>query len=190
MELSVLIPTVGNREAMLFQVVAAVKAEHPDAEVLTIEGHSWGEGLNRLIERASGDYLSCCCDDTIPHEGWFEAGRAMLDEGAMPASRYFTVDGIPLRDVDDAPHGFEVGWCRSFLLTPQIYERVGPFIDTSWYVDFDYSERLTEAGIPVRACDGYSFTHLAGPRHWLTATEELRQRAAYEASRRRRGVPA
>lgn len=187
--LSVLIPTLGDRDGMLFQVTAAIRAEHPDAEILVLEGHSWGEGLNRLIARAGGEYLSCCCDDTVPQEGWFEAGQAMLDSGAEPASRYFTRDGGPLHPVDLMPHGEPVGWCRSFLLTREVYERVGPFIDATWYADWDYSERLVAAGIPVLACDGFAFTHLDGPREWLTAAEDRRQRAEYEASHRRQGIP-
>ncbi len=197
--LSVLIPTVGGREQMLLQVTAAIRVEHPDAEILITEGRSWGAGLNALlappgsvnrliIGQATGDYISCCCDDTVPQEGWFEAGRAMLDSGVEPASRYFTVDGDPVHPVDEMPHGETVGWCRSFLLTREIYERVGPFIDATWYADWDYSERLIAAGIPIRACDGFSFTHLDGPRGWLTPAEDARQRAEYEASHRRQGI--
>lgn len=186
--LSILIPTLGDRPIMLAAVQAAIRREHPDAEIMTIAGYSWGEGLNRLIPQASGKYLSCCCDDTLPQPGWFEAGRQMLDWGAEPASRYWTVNGYPVNPVDEAPHGMPVGWCRSFLLTPALYEQVGPFIDATWYADWDYSERLVAAGIPILACDGFSFTHLDGPRAWLTPMEDSRQRAEYEASHRRQGI--
>jgi GT2 family glycosyltransferase len=112
----------------------------------------------------------------------------MLDEGVEPASRYFTRDGDPVHPVDVMPHGERVGWCRSFLLTRELYERVGPFIDATWYSDWDYSERLVAAGVPILACDGFSFTHLDGPREWLTGAEDARQRAEYEASHRRQGI--
>ena len=189
-ELSVLIPTVGGRERMLQQVTDMVYGQFPfgSVEVRTIEGHSWGEGLNRLIAAAKGRYLSCCCDDTVPQQGWFDAGRAMLDRGVEPASRYFTVDGDPLHPVDEMPHGEQVGWCRSFLLTREMFETVGPFIDATWYADWDYSERLVAAGWPIRACDGFAFTHLDGSREWLTSAEDARQRAEYQASHVRQGI--
>lgn len=188
MRLSVLIPTVGGRDPMLSRVMTAIHTQLPDAEILTERGVSWGTGLNKMAGYATGDYWSCCCDDTVPQEGWFKAGRAMLDGGAMPASRYFDSDGEPVHPIDLMPHGEPVGWCRSFLLTPTIYERVGPFIDATWYADWDYSERLVAAGIPIVACDGFAFTHLDGDRDWLTPAEDARQRAEYEASHRRQGI--
>lgn len=188
-ELSVFIPTLAGREKLLAQVDRAVRAEHPGAQVFVMPGvGSWGLKLNLMAGTAKGAYWLCCCDDTVPQEGWFEAGRAMLDSGAMPASRYFTVDGFPLHDLDDVPHGEPVGWCRSFLLTPEIYKRVGPFIDATWYADFDYSERLEAAGIPILACDGFSFTHLDGDRAWLMPQEDARQQAEYKTSRQQRGL--
>ena len=93
-----------------------------------------------------------------------------------------------MHPVDEIPGGVPVGWCRSFLLTREIYERVGPFIDATWYADWDYSERLVAAGIPIVSCDGFAFTHLDGPRGWLTAAEDARQRAEYEASHRRQSI--
>lgn len=173
---------------MLNQVTEAVREQHPTAQILSAVVTSWGKGLNKMMPSAVGDYVSCCCDDTVPQEGWFEAGRAMLEEGCEPASRYFNLDGSPLHPVDEMPHGETVGWCRSFLLTSEIYREVGPFIDATWYADWDYSERLVAAGIPILACDGFAFTHLDGPRDWHTPAEDARQRAEYEASHRRQGV--
>jgi len=190
MLLSVLIPTVGGREAMLHEVKTACEQTAPGCEVLVVYGYSWGEGLNQLATVAKGEYWSCCCDDTVPLPGWFDAGRARLDAGSEPASRYFNPDGSPLHPIDDAPDGLPIGWCRSFLITPQIFAEVGPFIDATWYADWDYSERLVKAGYPIIATDGFAFTHLDGPRGWLTPEEDERQRREYEASHIRQGLPA
>lgn len=187
-DLSVFIPTIGTRPLMLARVKEAIYAEHPDAQIFVVENSSWGKGLNFAAELATGRYWSCCCDDTVPQPGWFEAGRAMLDTGVEPASRYFNVDGSPVHPVDLMPHGEPVGWCRSFLLTPEMYREVGPFIDATWYSDWDYSERLVAAGYPILACDGFAFTHLDGSREWNTPAEDARQRAEYEASHRRQGI--
>jgi hypothetical protein len=189
--LSVLIPTTGRREELLFRVEQAVRFTVPQAEILTVEGKTWGAGLNELIPLARGAYVSCCCDDTIPVQGWFDAGRKTLDAGMMPASRYLNPDGSPLRPGwDDAEHGARIPWCRSFLLTHQLYETVGPFIDATWFADIDYSERLVLAGRPVVACDGYSFVHLDGERDWQTGEVTAREEEAYKESHRRQGIPA
>jgi GT2 family glycosyltransferase len=173
---------------MFKKVCAAIHEQHPEAQILPAFGFSWGEGLNQMMPFAEGAYISCCCDDTVPVPGWFDAGRAMLDSGSMPASRYWNGDGSPVHPVDEMPHGEPLGWCRSFLLTPKIYEAVGPFINATWYADWDYSERLIAAGIPIHACDGFSFIHLDGSREWLTPEEDSRQRREYEASHVRQGI--
>jgi len=188
-ELSVLIPTTGRRPKLLAQVFEALHETVPDAQVLVLEGVTWGEGLNRLAERATGAYWSCCCDDTVPLPGWFEAGRTMLDEGYEPCSRYLNPDGSPLRPgTDDMAHGSPVAWARSFLLTPAIFAQVGPFLDATWYADIEYSERLHAAGWHILACDGFSFTHLDGERDWQTPEENAREQALYDASREARAV--
>ena len=186
--LTILIPTTGRREEMLRIVTCAYVAQHPDAEILTCEGFSWGYGLNELAPKASGEYLLCGCDDTLPHAGWFEAGRAMLDAGQEPASRYFRQDGAPLHDRDVQAHGTAVGWCRSFLLTPAIFREVGPFIDATWYADGDYSERLETAGWPIVAGDGFAWTHLDGERDWQTEERGAYELERYMDSHRARGI--
>ena len=187
MKLSILIPTIPGREELLRIVSATHVAQHPDCEILTTSVYSWGEGLNQLARRAKGDYWLTACDDILPHAGWFHAARQAVDLGFTPATRYWHKDGSPLRaGTDDAAHGDRVDWCRSFLLTEEIYSDVGPFIDATWYADVDYSERIRETGREIVACDGFSFTHLDGPRDWNTEMEDRRQWALYQASQDRR----
>lgn len=183
--LSVLIPTIDGREAMLEKVKEAFRELHGDTvEILSTKGYSWGSGINELTNMASGQYWLFACDDTIPQPGWFDAARAMVDEGLTPASRYFHKDGTPLHERDVQPHGTPVEWCRSFLVTRQIWEEIGTMIDTTWWADIDYSERLDASGRTVTACDGYNFTHLDSERTWLTTEEEDRQRKVYEEAKR------
>lgn len=183
MKLSILIPTLPGREEMLRIVSCAHVAQHPDCEILTTTGYSWGEGLNQLAKKAKGDYWLCACDDILPHQGWFYAARAVVDQGLTPATRYWDMDEEPLRPgTDDAVGGSRVDWCRSFLLTEEIYSDVGPLIDATWYADVDYSERLRESGREIIACDGFSFTHLDGDRDWLTEAEDHRQWRLYQES--------
>jgi hypothetical protein len=181
---SVLIPTLPERAAMLAQVVEGFEADTVEVEVLTCEGRSWGGGVNELAGGARGGYWLTCCDDTVPLPGWFRNARVMLDGGAMPASRYLDLEGRGLKpEIDEAPHGTPLPWSRSFLWTPGLYERLGPMLDLTWWTDIEYSERIVDAGIPIRACEGFSFTHLAGERTWLTDEEHDRQRETYEQAR-------
>lgn len=184
---SVLIPTVGDRPELLARVSQRFRETLHDVgcELLTVEGHTWGTGLNVLAEQARGAYWLCACDDIEPLDPmWFSAARVMVDADLTPATRYFNVAGEPLRPgTDDAPHGTPIAWCRSFLLTPAIFREVGPFIDATWWADINYSERLHSASRPVTACDGFSFTHLNGPRDWLTDEAHARELATYEGAK-------
>lgn len=172
---------------MLERVKAAFFEQIPDIQILTISGLSWGAGLNALAPQAIGDYWLTCCDDTIPWPGWFEAARSIVDGGKQPAVRYFEQNGEPNNsEFDLAEHGALLTWSRCYLLTPQIFETVGPFIDASWWVDNDYSERLIAAGFEIVACDGFCFTHLNGDHDWASSEEVARSRKAYEESSQRR----
>jgi len=189
MKLSVLIPTVGDREDMLAQTEAGFRATVPGCEILIVYGYTWGEGLNQLVGVAQGDYWYTSCDDTVPLPGWFEKARSFTDDHLTPCPRYLNPDGSPLKPGwDDMPHGEPVDWARAYLLTPAIYNEVGPFIDATWYCDIDYSERLVRAGYPILACDGFAFTHLGGERSWRTNEVDVREEAAYRESHRRQGI--
>lgn len=184
---AILIPTLPNRTAELAIVTAEFERQGFPVYIWRIGG-SWGAGLNALagvlLEATTYAYWFTGCDDIVPHEGWFDAARAMLEREASPASRYFHPGGEPLNPAaDNLPHGTPMTWCRSFLLTPAIYREVGPFIDATWYADIEYSERLDAAGWPIRACDGFSFTHLDTTlRDWRTEDVAAAELAEYERS--------
>lgn len=158
-------------------------------EILTTALYSWGEGCNQLAIRAKGEFLLMAPDDLVPHPGCLAAGLAMLASGSVPVARYLTVAGAPLHpDYDAAPHGTLLDWTRVFLLPATLYRELGPLIDANWCTDIDYSERLGEAGHKLRACDGFTFTHLDGSRAWRTAAVAASEDAAYAASLARRRV--
>lgn len=183
MTATVLIPTVGGRDAMLAQ--ARMAYAHEGHGVHAITGTTWGGGCNALTAaHLDADYLLFACDDKLPLEGWFDAARQMLDAGIIPQSQNLTVQGYPVHEYyDDLPHGAKADWTRDFLLTPAIYEKVGPMLDTTWFTDFDYSQRLVAAGYPMQACAGFTFTHLDAPREWATDQVLDRERRVYENRR-------
>lgn len=184
MDVSILIPTTGRREALLAETKNAYAAtlagiEH---EILTTALHSWGGGINELRTRAKGELLLYAADDATPHPGWYQSGVAALARGRCPAARFLTRDGTPEAWQDQAPDGFELHWTRFPFLPASVADQVGPLLDLSWFVDFDYSRRLEVAGWPIVACEGFVFTHHDAPRDWLNAGEQARQRQVYLAA--------
>lgn len=183
LSLSVLIPTLSGREGELFQTVAGYRATVPDAEILTVSDLSWGAGLNLLAARSSGDLLLLAPDDAVPSPGWFEAAYGFLTRGIAPGARYLRPDGSGEVDKDEFPDGTPCTWTRLFLLQRSLFERLGPMIDTTWWADIEYSERIVDSGIPMQTCWGFSFSHIDGDRSWNTEVEERRQRELYEVRR-------
>lgn len=187
---TIIIPTVGGREEMLHRVIDAFAVQGFE-DIVTVQGLSWGAGINRAIEDGvcTGRRWLTCCDDTVPDPGWHVNAFAMFDAGVTPVVRYYGEDGLPnVPGVDDVNHGRDMSWTRFFLLDQQIYDLCGPLLDTTWWADVDYSEKMLKAGRPLRACDGFRFTHLNAPRDWLTPEREQLERGRYEQSHRDQGI--
>jgi hypothetical protein len=181
--LSVLIPTLRGREGVLFETTAAYRASAPGCEILTVEGLSWGAGLNELLPRSSGELVIYAADDAAPLAGWLEAASAFLESGRIPAARYLDRDGKGLVEQDDSPDGTACAWTRHFCLPRELAQRLGPLLDLTWWADIELSERIVDSGLRLEVCSGYAFTHLDGDRSWLTEQEEARQRELYEVRR-------
>lgn len=184
----VCIPTVGGRDAMLRQTVDAWADQlHSGIKTFWVDGYTWGEGCNRIASLCCGggyytdpDYLVFAADDCVPRPGALKAAvDHWLTTGTIPGARFYQ-DGQPLAaGFDDLPAGTATTWTRLFLLTPEVYRQVGPLLDISWFADFDYSDRLAEAGYPITVCDGFAFDHLDGERTWAVDGEVDRQRRVY-----------
>jgi len=53
-------------------------------------------------------------------------------------------------------------------------------LDQTWYMDLDYSDRLTLAGYKLISCPGFAFTHLEGSRAWQKDGEGDREYRLYK----------
>lgn len=169
---------------MLAQTKQAYRStlEGVEHEILVTSLHSWGGGINELRTRAKGELLLYAADDATPHDGWYQAGMKALAVGRCPAACFLTEHGSPEAWQDQAPDGFELHWTRFPFLPASVADQIGPLLDLSWFVDFDYSRRIEVAGWPIVARDGFTWTHHDAPRDWLTAEEQRRQRAEYLAA--------
>lgn len=187
-QLSVLIPTLAGREGVLGETVGGYRATAPGCKILTVEGRSWGAGLNELTAMTDSEWLLFAPDDALPHPGWLEAAMGFWSRGWFPAARYLDLEGEPCHGQDGLADGEPVTWTRLFLLRRELFERLGPMIDATWWADIEYSERIVDAGFSCHSCGGFVFTHLDGDRSWLTEAEETRQRLVYEARVREKSV--
>lgn len=194
---AVLIPYLEERleSGMVAQVQNSyveelLRSDGPTITTHLLTGGSWG-GLHNQLCRAhlsDSDYLLLANDDCPIHPGAIGAAVAHLRRGEIPGCRFLTVDGEPLDPSYDAkPAGEETPWTRLFLLTPGIFEKVGPLMDLSWFVDIDYCQRLREAGFRITMCDSFTFTHLDAPRTWATPEVVAAQREEYHRACRAAG---
>jgi len=170
---SVLIGTVDGREKYLEQTIAAyhdLTPQHVELEVrVSNEGLTLGAAWNRLAADTVSPIVLLGPDDMAPHPGWWQAGVQSLVRRRVPQPLCFRVSGEPVHAVHDTlGQGAQSTWARFFLLWRPWLKRVGPFLDASWFIDLDYSDRLTAAGHPVAVESGFRFTHLDAPRDWLT----------------------
>lgn len=166
LEATVVIPTVGDRPAMLERVCEALSELGERIEVIVLEGCTWGAGVNAGVAQARAPRIVTLCDDTIPKPGWLEAALDIFASGLTPQAHFFDVDDEPLTVHDAIDAGQPSHWTRLFVLDKNLHQQLGPLLDSTWYVDWDYSRRLIEAGRPIVGCPGFAVTHLDGPRDW------------------------
>lgn len=183
---AVCIGTLTGREEYLEQVVEAWEAQD-DCVVFVgvLKDKPLGTSWNMLAESAfMAEWLIFAADDQEPWPGALDSALTYLhaNPGCVAGFRLHQ-NGEPLDAGYDAKlHGEQTSWARCWLLHRTIYRQVGPFLELSWYLDIDYSQRLTEAGFPIRMVDGFGGDHLDAPRDWLNPTEQDRQYQAYLAA--------
>lgn len=190
MKVSVLIPTMGRRADLLKHVTERYleTIPHENEIIVNDDDATIGAKTNALAKLATGDVWMFGVDDALPHPGWFEAGLEVLRAGQVPAARFLTPGGSPDGPADTLASGVVVKHTRLLFTFPDLWHRVGECIDANWRTDVDHSERIIEAGVQIVACQGFAFTHLNGARDWQTAQGKMRDKAAYRASRVRRGL--
>lgn len=185
---TVIIPTIRGREETLARVVNAYRETGAD-RVLTSIGHKTaGEAGNDLMLCLPHgcEHVLLTTDDMLPHAGWLDAALKVAAPGVVPVARCLRVDGQPLQERDGWEPGRESSWTRLFFLSPATFKHVGAFLDATWYIDLDYCERLQAAGYKLLTTDGFTFTHLDGPRDWHTPEVDKHEVGLYHAAQRER----
>jgi hypothetical protein len=190
---SVLIGHLPERIEMLREVKKAY-IEQNVYQVIWVSGMPGGQAYNHLAKIAivnrglENHILMMAADDQIPQEGCIQAAVDCLNGGNIPCNRLCEGDVGFRPEYDQAPEGQELNWSRTIFIPAKVYEEVGPLIDElSWYIDYDYSNRLIAAGHKLVSCPGFKMHHLHGDQSWLQNGEAQRQHDLYLRIQSERG---
>jgi hypothetical protein len=161
-----------------------------EVQVMSIKGKSLGVAWNASVGlvgftgEEAWDYIMFTADDQVPWDYTLDPAISWLHRHPYDVAGFrLHQHGLPLDpSYDTLAHGETTPWARGWLMRPPVYAHVGPFLDLSWYLDIEYSQRLTEAGYSIRMLEGFGGDHLDAPRTWLTTAERERQYQAYHAA--------
>lgn len=184
---SVVIPTIKGREALVEKTVAAFRASVPGTGlqvVLVKDRMGIGRGWNDGVPPCEGEYLMLAADDILPAPGWLDAAVEAADAGYYPAPHIDTVGGEVL-----ATGSMGGGWlltgcadwapvCSSQFpfLRRDLWNRIGPSMEIHYYADDYLAARARAAGLIPCYREGYRLTHLEG----LTGRSEMVRRSGID----------
>lgn len=164
--ITVVIPTVQGREALLTQCLAAYanRSVYPIEPLVYHDRPTCGIGWQLGAQEASGDYIHITADDLEPHEGWDVAAVNAIDDGYLPAPRVIDPAGQPQYLPGwgaEHPDGTEVDMSTIPFMSRTLLEKVTPLFTAHYWTDNFFSDRAKAAGYQPRLTIGYGFTH-----HW------------------------
>jgi GT2 family glycosyltransferase len=169
---SVVIPTIAGREALLEQTRKAYEANTSVAvQFIVVRNRpTCGDAWNAGAAVADSDYLHLSADDVLPHEGWFDAAKEAADGGCYPAPRIVRPDGS-LEACGSMGGGMLLPECpdktpcrvSSFpFMRTRDWEHIGPSLPIGYYADDFLSYRAHRHGFEVVVKRDYCLTHLEG----------------------------
>lgn len=171
--ISVVIPTIPGREALLDQTMERFEEISPvELEFIVPKGHlTCGEAWNAGAEKATGGYLMLAADDMLPWPGSIEAAVIATDYGVYPAPWIVNVDGSTeccgtlgsgLLLGETARTGLPCNNSPVPFMRRELWAQVGPSIAAHCYSDDYLAYRARLAGLSVEVHRNYKFTHLDG----------------------------
>ncbi len=177
-----LLTTLGDREEMLAQCVAAW-ANVAGADLRVITGMPVGAAVDYAYRDIEDDEIAFpVCDDTVPMITDLDKVLEVYHRMEQPAPRYLKVTAEPWAPYDGDPDGSPSNWTRMPVASGRLYREIGPALPVTSYYDFDYSARLSVAGWKHRLCHAFTFVHLDGPHDWETPEMHAHEEAVYRAA--------
>lgn len=161
--ISVVCPTVTGREHWLEKALTSIAATTHDFEFLTyLDLPTCGEGWNRGIVEAKGDYILLFADDLEAHEGWWQAGRESLRRGEIPCARILNADGT-LQScgtfATEADDGTPSVVARVPFLTRLMAKAMYPIMENQYMGDHWITWKGEQLGWPTLVNRSMVFTH-------------------------------
>jgi hypothetical protein len=169
-ELSVVVPTISGREESLEITLRSYEETlaGDDYEIIIIQdAPTWPEGCNEGHSKVDAEYYLFGADDLDALPGWWEAGRAALEERPLelPAPRVYDIPegwaepNWRLLSEKDGADGELTHFTRVPLMSRAQWETVGPWPPLIYYADMWVSEKARTLGIRTRMVYGFDFFH-------------------------------
>lgn len=174
MKVSLIIPTIGGREALLDQTIKSLAetANGYETELIVVRNApTVGEGWNQGIEIADGTHLWLGADDVTMFPGWLEAvveaegkgwypcPRILFESGEIEACGTLGQAGCILSEVED---GFLCNASSFPFMSRETWEDVGPSLPIQYFADDYLGYRARVAGLEVCLVRAYSLIHHVG----------------------------
>jgi GT2 family glycosyltransferase len=171
--ISVVIPTIKGREALVERTVAAFRATVPGPElqiVLVKERMTIGRAWNDGVPACEGDYLMLAADDVLSHPAWHEAAMQAASNDYYPAPRLDNPDGSVLATGSMGGRWILTG-CADWapvvssqfpFMRRELWREVGPSLEIHYFADDYLAARARSAGLIPVYRQGYRMTHLEG----------------------------
>lgn len=173
MSVSVVIPTIKGREALVERTVAAFRATMPgpDLQIVLVKermtiGRAWNDG----VPACDGEFILLGADDVLPFPGWYDAAAEAARRDYYPAPRLDNPDGSVL-----ATGSMGGGWlltdCADWapvvssqfpFMRREVWAEVGPSLEIHYFADDYLAARARAAGLIPVYREGYRMTHLEG----------------------------
>ena len=168
-EITVVLPTITGREESLQTTIASYEStlEGRDYDIVVIQdAPTWPTACNEGYYKSDSPYILFGADDLDALPGWWDAGKAALEERPMelPAPRVYDYfpppEGLFMNESDGAD-GDLTHFTRVPLMSKVQWETVGPWPEIDYYADIWVSEKARTLGIRTRMVYGFDFCH-----HW------------------------
>ena len=192
--LTVVIPTITGREAMLEQTVGSFRVTVPSEHLQLIivkDRPTIGEAWNDGAEMAEGRYIMLAADDVLMHPGWYPEACYAADVAVYPAPRIMTTSGETF-----ATGSMGGGWILTTcgdrapvassqfpFFTAYAWRELGPCLDIHYFADDFLAARARSLGMAVEYRKRYALTHLEGTVGRSTVVRRsVADRAAFETA--------
>lgn len=163
-DITVIIPTIKGREALLEACVTAYEDTCPGCEIIVIPNEkNCGRAWNKGLEKVTTKYTHITADDIIPKDKWWATAVTYTTIGVAVSPLILWPD-LSIQSCGSTwggiePDGATTGITRIPFLLWKWIPLVYPIIDKHYTTDVDLSDKLLSHNIPIINSHQYLFIH-------------------------------